>query len=870
MSASKKLTSTLANAAAGGGALNVEDVFSTYLYTGNGGTQVIENGINLGQSNSGGSGYFDGVNDYLSIADDASFNLAGDDFTIETWFYCTGVPSSQTSLNIYSHWSTGPYAGFRLILNSDTSLRFYNVTTSYTTSTGVYNFNEWTHLACVYNSGQISIYVNGEQVLSPTTITVTDAASGTNPQIGTLNVYPSQGEFEGYLSNFRIVKGTAVYTSAFTLPTSELTAVSGTSLLCLQGDEPFTDNSGNSHTLTQNGDVAAKSFGPFDAAEEGAGGLVWVKSRSNTTGNRVFDSVRGDYNFLETNSSGAEVNNTNQISLNSNGFSTGSSVNTNDNGKDYASWTFRKAPKFFDVVTYTGDNTGDRVLNHNVGTVGAVFVKNLTSGDNYSGNWCVHHRSLGTNQSAFLNLNTTAASGSGTGINPVFSSTDTTVTIRGGGIGELNEGGVDYVAYLFAHNDGDGEFGESGDQDIIKCGSYTGNGSSDGPEIDLGFEPQWLLIKRTELSGNNWVLMDVMRGMPNPSGYAWLYPNTSNAEAGETASSQCYPTPTGFKITSAGTNLNANTGTYIYIAIRRPMKTPESGTEVFATAFDAGATDPTYVSGFVADMGIQTNTGGYNKRVSSRLTSGRFLEADNTGAESTSTSNYTWDFMDGWNNQTINSTWLSWMWKRAPGFFDVVCYTGDSSGTRAIPHNLGVAPEMIILKRRNAAGGWLVYHSGADATSPENFYARLDTDSDFSESSLLLNNTAPTDTEFTVSSSSNGSYQYVAYLFASLDGISKVGSYTGDGNASQTINCGFSTGARFVLIKRTGTTSDWYVWDSERGIVAGNDPFLRLNTTDAENTSDSIDPDSSGFIANNDTGIGLNSSGYTYIFYAIA
>ena len=70
-----------------------------------------------------------------------------------------------------------------------------------------------------------------------------------------------------------------------------------------------------------------------------------------------------------------------------------------------------------------------------------------------------------------------------------------------------------FVAYLFAHNDGDGEFGPDGDADIIKCGSYTGNGSANGPEIDLGFEPQWVLIKAQQSTGN-WFMFDTMRGMP--------------------------------------------------------------------------------------------------------------------------------------------------------------------------------------------------------------------------------------------------------------------------------------------------------------------------------------------------------------------
>ena len=111
---------------------------------------------------------------------------------------------------------------------------------------------------------------------------------------------------------------------------------------------------------------------------------------------------------------------------------------------------------------------------------------------------------------------------------------------------------------------------------------------------------------------------------------------------------------------------------------------------------------------------------------------------------------------------------------------------------------------------------------------------------------------------------------YVTYLFATLPGVSKVGSYTGNGG-TQTINCGFTTGSRFVLIKRTDSTGDWFVWDSTRGIVASNDPHLSLNTTAAEvTTDDSIDPDNSGFIVNQVAATNINVTSATYIFLSFA
>jgi hypothetical protein len=113
-------------------------------------------------------------------------------------------------------------------------------------------------------------------------------------------------------------------------------------------------------------------------------------------------------------------------------------------------------------------------------------------------------------------------------------------------------------------------------------------------------------------------------------------------------------------------------------------------------------------------------------------------------------------------------------------------------------------------------------------------------------------------------------YNYVAYLFATVAGVSKVGSYTGTAATLQ-IDCGFTGGARFVLIKRTDSTGDWYVYDTARGIVSGNDSYLLLNSTAAEVTNtDYVDTYSAGFELSSTAPAGLNANGGTYIFLAIA
>jgi hypothetical protein len=291
----------------------------------------------------------------------------------------------------------------------------------------------------------------------------------------------------------------------------------------------------------------------------------------------------------------------------------------------------------------------------------------------------------------------------------------------------------------------------------------------------------------------------------------------------------------------------------------------------------------TVTTGFPVDLGIAQLRGssGYYNTVLDRLRGGtttywnslftQITSAAQTGGTITGLSfqsntsiidaNYLYNDR-GW---TTSAIW--WAFRRAPGFFDVVCYTGTGSA-RTVDHNLGVVPELMIVKGRSFTSSWHIY----DATNGATNYMRFNNDPS-TALSTIWNNTAPTSTQFTVGTSvgTNSSGQtYVAYLFSTVAGVSKVGSYTGTG-ALQTVNCGFTGGARFVLIKRTDAGGDWWVYDSARGISSGNDPYLFWNTTDAEVTGTNyVDTTSVGFQVTAAAPAGLNANGGTYIFLAIA
>ena len=598
---------------------------------------------------------------------------------------------------------------------------------------------------------------------------------------------------------------------------------------------------------------------------DGEGGLVWFKRRDGTNDHVLYDTERGATKRISTNSTGQESTLSNGLTaFNSDGFSLGSHATSNSNGNEYVSWSFRKAPGFFDVVTWTGDGTGERDIAHSLGsTPGCVILKKTSTTDG----WYFQHRSLTNGFSSWLTLHTTSTENA-TGSQVAVSSTELTLGSY------YNASNTTYVAYIFAHDDQ--SFGTNSDEAIIKCGSYTGNGSSDGPEIDLGFEPQWVLVKNAGLA-TNWFMFDTQRAMTFDGVDGSLKPNANTAEA--TSLSFMGPRSSGFKLTYSGTDVNQSGGTYVYIAIRRPHKPPTAGTEVFTA--DAAGTNTGTTNSLIFEANHVVDLCLHKHRTASTASTfvfdrlrgvGKRLFSNNNIKEAGTTQFGFFDFQEGVGSGSSagnGSDHCAWMFRRAPGFLDVVAYTGNGTAGRTVEHNLGVTPEMIWVKRRDSAQIWICYHQALGNTH----YVQLNDSAAPTDGVGAWNDTDPTSSVFSVGTGSgvNGTNAtYVAYLFATLSGISKVGSYSGTGS-DVNVDCGFTAGARYVLIKRTDSTGDWYHWDTSRGIVAGNDPYLLLNETNAEVTStDYIDPLSSGFTVTSSAPAALNASGGTYIFLAIA
>jgi len=629
---------------------------------------------------------------------------------------------------------------------------------------------------------------------------------------------------------------------------------------------------GATQTITNNIDLATK------------GGMVWGRPRDVASDFSVFDSIRGS-NWIFTDGINAQQTNTG-FAMTTTGFSmTNMSTSAmNYNGSGCVSWTFRKQPKFFDVVSWTGTGS-NRTIAHNLGSVpGCIWVKRTDA----NGAWQVYHSSLANTE--YLVLNTTAAKATGT--TRWNSTTPTSTVFSVGTDATVNASGGTYVAYVFASNAGG--FGLTGTDNVISCGSYTGNATA-GNAGTLGYEPQWIMIKQaagTDAGTNSWSIYDIMRGMPNGSANDnRLEADNSNAEVGYPEIS---PTATGFVCEATGGRLNASGGTYIYIAIRKgPMTIPTVGTNVFTPLSTSNGTlngsfaYPDLLMNFnlAATAGwqfvdrLRGILDGFPSNTSGAVTTNPYIKSNTSAAEATSNTRVgglgvarTGNVVGSWvvydPGAIANGNYDTlYILKRAPSFFDEVCYTGTGSAT-TITHNLTVVPELMIVKDRSSATNWYVYNKDVGNQSALLLNA---TNAPSGASPVNWNSTTPTSTVFSIGTTggvNTSGDTYVAYLFATCAGVSKVGSYTGTG-ATQTIDCGFTGGARWVMVKRTDSTGDWYVWDTARGMVSGTDPSLLFNSASAEVNANSVYTTGVGFQIVS-TAAGINASGGTYIFLAIA
>ena len=298
--------------------------------------------------------------------------------------------------------------------------------------------------------------------------------------------------------------------------------------------------------------------------------LVWVKSRSAATDHKLTDSVRGVTKALISDTTGAETTDTQGLTaFGSGGFTVGTNTDYNNSAATYVGWQWKaggtaasntsgtitssvsaNTTAGFSIVTYTATGTA-ATLGHGLGVAPQFMIVKCRSS---TLDWIVYHTSIGATN--YLTLNTTNASAA---LSSIWNNTAPTSSVLSIGTDAgVNSNGQTYVAYCWTPIAGYSAFG-----------SYTGNGSSDGPFIYLGFRPKFVMFKRTDSTGA-WYILDTSINSYNEARTS-LQANSSAAEVTDTNFLDILSN--GFKLRTSGAAVNGSGGTYIYMAFcENPFK----------------------------------------------------------------------------------------------------------------------------------------------------------------------------------------------------------------------------------------------------------------------------------------------------------
>ncbi len=750
-------------------------------YSGNGNNFTPINIVTSGGATSY-SGYFNGSS-YVQPPSSTNLQLGSGDFTVEMWFKKTGGPTQQC---LFGYDTNDPYFEFD---NSKVRMIINGVDIVGTTTIAT---NVWYHAAWVRVGGQIRIYVNGTLEASAT---AAGNLTQSQPRIGMRR--DGTTPFTGYISNLRVVKGTALYTSNFSPPTSALTAVSGTQLLTLQS-ATIVDNSANAFSLTVSGATASSAEQPFPPASS-------TDSMIDTP-TPYDDGSTGRGNYCTLNNAST------QVTL-SNANLTATAVNTGDQRLATGTLGWDTGKWYYELRADTVPNANYFI----VGLVRSASQHFSMSGSNYPGKYA-------------------------------------------GGWG-LQFGSTTY-------------FEENG----VETSSATASNLSVGDIIQVAFDATagkwWIGVNNTWLfsgnpaSGTN-PIHSSLTGQIIPA--FGLYGTGASLAAASANFGQrpfAYTPPSGFKA------LNTQ---------NLPVPTIVKPSTKFNTVLYTGNGSTQTISGlgFSPDLvWIKSRSLVEDHALFDTVRgSGKYVKSNATSTEFNLSSTLNTFNSDGFTlgsaaiTNTSSATYAAWAWDEGvtPGF-DVVTYTGTGAN-RTVAHNLGIAPAMMIVKNRDSAQNWVVYHKNSNAT-PQNYILRLNTTDAALASSGSFNNTAPTSTEFTVGTlpALNGSgNNMLAYLWAEVPGFSKFGSYTGNGSADGPfVYCGFRP--RFLLVKLASTsTTSWAIYDSARNTfnIEQNSLFADLSNAELVNAANAIDFLSNGFKVRT-TNATWNFSNGTMIFAAFA
>ena len=285
--------------------------------------------------------------------------------------------------------------------------------------------------------------------------------------------------------------------------------------------------------------------------------LVWIKSRSAATDHGLYDAVRGVQKQLESNTTTAETTETTGLTaFSSNGYTVGTLAQLNTNTATYVDWAWKKgATPGFDIVTWTADGTSPRNISHSLGAVPKFIITKQRSPS--ADNWFTYHASLGATKN--VRLDETAAAQTQVG---AWNNTEPTSTqFTTGSFANFTTNGNTLVAYLWSEIEG-----------FSKFGSYTGNGSTDGPFVWCGHRPRWLMIKDATTANLGWRIYDTVRETFNEMG-GGLEASSAAAENYAMSVRAIDVLSNGFKIRVSASGLNGSGVVFIFAAFaENPFK----------------------------------------------------------------------------------------------------------------------------------------------------------------------------------------------------------------------------------------------------------------------------------------------------------
>jgi len=551
----------------------------------------------------------------------------------------------------------------------------------------------------------------------------------------------------------------------------------------------------------------------------------------------------------------------------------------------------------FSIVSYTGDGNSSSTVGHDLGATPAMIMIKARAGTNANNHWYCWHKDLSSGYNIRLSSNAAQLNTSSATSGVIAAPTNTTTfgfTAGSGGVVNVNEDNTTYIAYCWAEKSG-----------VSKFGSYTGDGNVVGPAVDVGFKPAMVIIKPINVA-SEWAIYD--RTTTNAINGAQLRADATDAENTNLAA-KVILTNYGFKILTNDAAQNGDGNTYIYMAfaenfvpderykelctanLPRPTKAALQPDKYFKavsyTGDQNGQTinvgfEPSLIWGkqrndtdrwFIADTVRGKKTTGYYL-LSSHLTTADTNSAAPDGITDISSTGFTLGANSsnddgGWSieiNQT-SGPYMAYCWNAGGAAvsntdgsitsqvsanqdsgFSIVAYSGQSSNF-TWGHGLGKAPSMVFIKSRTTTAGWSVYHKAMGPTH------RLQLNQIGKQEVMsYFQNTSPTDTVFSVTTNGGtgaSGVNYIAYCWAEIEGFSKAGEWTGNGNTDGPyIHLGFKPA--FILLKnyKGGAETDWIIQDSTRNTYNPVDSIFRANTSQAEATGNSnyyVDFLSNGF-----------------------